>query len=154
MAVDFSAFDEKIDLNELQKEVQDTPDFVDVPNGEYVIDIEKMEIKETKNGDKLMFAVQAKIKEGEYENRKIFFNRVITGNTSPNWTDAKAIKSVCSWINGLLPEDDPGVEFVNYSDFADQILDVFQSIQGYIEVLVDYKAGNFNPMKIKEVYDC
>ena len=154
MAVDFSAFDEKINLNELQKEVQNTPDFVDVPNGEYVIDIEKMEIKETKNGDKLMFAVQAKIKEGEYENRKIFFNRVITGNTSPNWTDAKAIKSVCSWINGLLSEDDPGVEFINYSDFADQILDVFQSIQGYIEVLVDYKAGDFNPMKIKEVYDC
>lgn len=154
MAVDFSAFDEKIDLNGLQKEVQDTPDFVDVPNGEYVIDIEKMEIKETKDKKKLMFAVQAKIKEGEYENRKIFFNRVITGNTSPNWTDAKAIKSVCSWINGLLPEDDPGVEFINYSDFADQILDVFQSIQGYIEVLVDYKAGDFNPMKIKEVYDC
>lgn len=37
MAVDFSAFDEQIDLNALQKEVQEADDsqFEDVPNGVY-----------------------------------------------------------------------------------------------------------------------
>ena len=49
---------------------------------------------------------------------------------------------------------DTPVEFVNYADFADQILDVFQSIQGAIEVEVDYKADAFNPITIKEVFDC
>lgn len=47
-----------------------------------------MEIKLTKAQDKLMFAVQCKIKEGEQANRMIFFNRVISGNkVSENWND-------------------------------------------------------------------
>ena len=156
MAVDFSAFDDKIDLDELQKEVQDAPDtnFTDVPDGEYIVGIEKMEIKTTKAGDKLMFAVQAKIKEGDQANRMIFFNRVISGNKSQKWTDGMAIKSVCTWVNQLLADDEEPIEFVNYSDLADQILDVFQAIQGVIEVAVDYKADAFNPITIKEVFDC
>ena len=42
---------------------------------------------------------------------------------------------------------------MNYQDFADQILDVFQSIQNNIEVEVTYAAKNFNPIKIEEVFD-
>ena len=155
MAIDFSAFDGKIDLNALQKEVQEAPDndFADVPDGEYIVSIEKMEIKLTKNNDKLMFAVQCKIKEGDQENRMIFFNRVISGNSSAKWTDGQAIKSVCTWVNKLLAEDEEPVSFINYQDFADQILDVFQSIQNEVEVSVDYKANAFNPITIKEVFE-
>lgn len=155
MAIDFSAFDGKIDLNALQKEVQEAPDndFADVPDGEYIVSIEKMEIKLTKNNDKLMFAVQCKIKEGDQENRMIFFNRVISGNSSAKWTDGQAIKSVCTWVNKLLAEDEEPISFINYQDFADQILDVFQSIQNEVEVAVDYKANAFNPITIKEVFE-
>lgn len=156
MAIDFSAFDEKIDLKALQKEVEEAPDtdFADVPDGEYIVSIEKMEIKQTKAKDKLMFSVQCKIKEGEQANRMIFFNRVISGNkTSERWNDGRAIKSVCTWVNELLGEDEEPVTFYNYSDFADQILDVFQSIQGAIEVEVKYAANSFNPITINEVFD-
>jgi hypothetical protein len=155
MAVDFSKFDAAVDQAALQKEVQEAKDteFADVPDGEYVVSIEKMEIKTTNAGDKLMFAVQAKIKEGEQKGRMIFFNRVITGNSSPKWTDGQAIKSVCSWVNELLSKDEEPVTFVNYADLADQVLDVFQSIQNSVEVRVDYAAKKFNPIHIKEVYD-
>lgn len=156
MAVDFSAFDNKIDLAALQKEVEEAPDtdFADVPDGEYIVSIEKMEIKMTKAKDKLMFAVQCKIKEGEQQNRMIFFNRVISGNKSTErWNDGRAIKSVCTWVNELLAEDEEPVTFVNYNDLADQILDVFQSIQGAIEVQVKYAANAFNPITIQEVFD-
>ena len=154
--VDFSAFDNKVDLAALQKEVEEAKnsDFGDVPDGKYIVGIEKMEIKLTKAQDKLMFAVQCKIKEGEQKNRMIFFNRVISGNNnSENWNDGRAIKSVCTWVNELLGEDEEPVVFVNYQDFADQILDVFQSIQNNIEVEVTYAAKNFNPIKIEEVFD-
>lgn len=154
--VDFSAFDNKVDLAALQKEVEEAKDsdFSDVPDGKYIVGIEKMEIKLTKAQDKLMFAVQCKIKEGEQKNRMIFFNRVISGNkNSENWNDGRAIKSVCTWVNELLGEDEEPVVFVNYQDFADQILDVFQSIQNNIEVEVTYAAKNFNPIKIEEVFD-
>ena len=41
MAVDFSAFDEQVDLNALQKEVQEADDsqFEDVPDGDYDVSI-------------------------------------------------------------------------------------------------------------------
>lgn len=156
MAIDFSAFDDKIDLKALQEEVENAPDtdFEDVPDGEYIVSIEKMEIKMTKAKDKLMFAVQCKIKEGEQANRMIFFNRVISGNKNTDkWNDGKAIKSVRTWVNKLLSEDEEPVSFYNYSDFADQILDVFQSIQGAIELEVKYAANAFNPITINEVFD-
>ena len=154
MAVDFSKFEEKVDLNALQKEVAEAKEFEDVPDGTYIVGIEKMEIVETKAGDKLMFTVSAKVKEGEYAGRFLkFFNRVIYGNTSPKWTDGQAIKSVCTWVNKLIAEDDAPVEFINYKDFADQILDVFQSVKDSIELEVDYKGENFNPITIKEVFD-
>lgn len=164
MAVDFSAFDAKVNLNELQDEVKNAPEFSDVPDGHYIVGIDKMEIKTTKAGDKLMFAVQCNIISGADEdgnevesnqkNRKIFFNRVITGNkNSENWNDGRAIKSVCTWVNELLDEGEQPVEFVNFSDFAEQILDVFQSIQGKIEVHIAYAAKDFNPISIKEVFN-
>lgn len=155
MAVDFGAFDSKVDLEGLQKEVAEAKDneFEDVPDGDYVVSIEKMEIKLTNAKDKLMFAVSAKIKEGEHKGKLLFFNRVISGNTSPKWTDGQAIKSVVTWVNKLLAEDEEPVDFVNYSDFADQILDVFQAIQDSVEVEVEWAAKKFNPMSIKEVFE-
>ncbi len=156
MAIDFSAFDDKVDLAALQKEVAETKDtdFADVPDGKYIVSIEKMEIKETKARDKLMFSAEMKIKEGEQKNRKIFFNRTITGNKNTDrWNDGKAIKSVCTWVNELLTEDEEPVGFINYRDFADQILDVFQCIQGNIEVEVTYAANKFNPITIEEVFE-
>lgn len=154
MAIDFSAFDQKVDLNALQKEVAETDAsaFEDVPDGTYIVGFEKMEIKLTKAKDKLMFAVQAKIKEGEHKGRLLFFNRVISGNTSQKWTDGMAIKSVITWLDKLETETVP--EFVNYADFADCVLDIFQEIQGKVEAEIEWKANAFHPMTINEVFDC
>lgn len=160
MAIDFSAFDNKVNLSELQKEVAETDAsaFEDVPDGNYIVSFEKMEIKLTKAKDKLMFAVQCKIKENadgsecKHKGRMIFFNRVISGNTSQKWTDGMAIKSVCTWLDKLETETIP--EFINYEDFANCVLDIFQEIQGKVEAEVEYSGKNFNPITIKEVFDC
>ncbi len=154
MAIDFTAFDNKVNLDELQKEVAeaDASTFDDVPDGTYIVGFEKMEIKLTNAKDKLMFAVQCKIKEGEHKGRMIFFNRVISGNSSPKWTDGQAIKSVCTWLDKLETETVP--EFINYEDFAGCVLDIFQEIQGKVEAEIEYAAKKFNPITIKEVFDC
>lgn len=157
MAVDFSAFDAKVDPN-LQDDVKNAKEYEDVPNGDYIVSVDKMEVKTTKAGDKLMFAVQMSIKENSdgsksnQKGRKIFFNRVISGNrVSESWNDGKAIKSVITWLDKL--ETDLIPEFVNYSDFAELVLDIFQEIQGKVELDVTYKASDFNPVSINEVYD-
>lgn len=155
MAVDFSKFEEMIDDEKLQKDIenaQDDVEYDEVPDGTYIVSIEKMEIKETKAGDKLMFAVQCKIKEGEHKGRMIFFNRVILGNrNSEKWDDAKAIKSVITWLEKLETETKP--EYYNLRDFADCVLDIFQEIQGTVEIEVDYAGKKFNPISINEVFD-
>lgn len=157
MAVDFSAFDAKMDPN-LQDDVKNAKEYEDVPNGDYIVSVDKMEVKTTKAGDKLMFAVQMSIKENSdgsksnQKGRKIFFNRVISGNrVSESWNDGKAIKSVITWLDKL--ETDMIPEFVNYSDFAELVLDIFQEIQDKVELDVTYKASDFNPVSINEVYD-
>lgn len=157
MAVDFSAFDAKMDPN-LQDDVKNAKEYEDVPNGDYIVSVDKMEVKTTKAGDKLMFAVQMSIKENSdgsksnQKGRKIFFNRVISGNrVSESWNDGKAIKSVITWLDKLGTDLVP--EFVNYSDFAELVLDIFQEIQGKVELDVTYKASDFNPVSINEVYD-
>lgn len=157
MAIDFSAFDAKMDPN-LQEDIKNAKEYEDVPNGGYIVSVDKMEVKTTKAGDKLMFAVQMSIKENSdgskcnQKGRKIFFNRVISGNrTSEKWNDGKAIKSVITWLDKL--GTDLTSEFVNYSDFAELVLDIFQEIQGNVELDVTYKASDFNPVSINEVYD-
>lgn len=153
MAVDFNKFDEEVDLNALRQEVDSADDsqFDEVPDGTYDVSFDKMEIKETKAGDKLMFAVQCNILEGDQKGRKIFFNRTISGNTSPKWTNGQAIKSVCTWLDKLETETVP--EFINYSDFADCVLDIFQEVQGKVGAAVTYKADDFNPITINEAFD-
>lgn len=154
MAIDFSAFDQKVDMKALQEEVANTDAtaFEDVPDGTYIVGFEKMEIKLTNKKDKLMFAVQCKIKEGEHKGRMIFFNRTISGNTSEKWTDGMAIKSVCTWLDKLETETVP--EFVNYEDFAGCVLDIFQEVQGKVEAEIEYAGKKFNPITINEVFDC
>lgn len=154
MAIDFSAFDQNVDVEQLAKDVANEPaaEFDEVPNGRYIVSFEAMEIKLTKAGDKLMFAVQCKIKEGDQKGRMIFFNRTITGNKSTEkWNDGKAIKSVITWLEKLGTETVP--EFFNYQDFADCVLDIFQEVKDVVEAEVEYKADSFNPISIKEVFD-
>ena len=154
MAIDFSAFDNNVDTEQLAQDVANAPaqEFDEVPNVTYIVGFEAMEIKLTKAGDKLMFAVQCKIKEGDQKGKMIFFNRVISGNkNTEKWNDGRAIKSVITWLKKLETETVP--EFFNYQDFADCVLDIFQEVKDVVEAEVEYKADNFNPISIKEVFD-
>lgn len=158
MSVDFNKFDQMVDQKELKKQMEATPEYDDVPKGTYMVVIDKMEIKPTKAQDKLMLAVQMGITETieapkKQDKRKIFFNRVICGNrTTERWSDGAAIKGVISWVEKLLDEGDT-IEFKNYSQFADEILDIYQDICPQISLKVDYDPDAFNPITIVEVFD-
>lgn len=156
--MDFNKFDQMVNKDELKKQMEAAPEFDDVPAGVYMAVIDKMEVKPTKAGDKLMFAVQMGITETlnapkKQDKRKIFFNRVICGNkTTERWNDGVAIKGVISWIEKLLDEGDP-IEFKNYSQFAGEVLDIFQDICPQISLKISYDPDAFNPVEIIEVFD-
>lgn len=156
--MDFDKFDKMIDNKELKKQMSEAPDFDDVPKGKYMAVIDKMEIKPTKAGDKLMLAVQMGITETidapkKQDKRKVFWNRVVCGNkASERWNDGVAIKGVISWLEKLLDEGDT-IEFKSYSQLADEVLDIYQDICPHVELKIDYDPDAFNPITIVEVFD-
>lgn len=156
--MDFGKFDALVNNDALKKQMEAAPEYDDVPKGLYMCNIDKMEIKPTKAGDKLMFAVQLGITETisapkKQDKRKIFFNRVICGNkVTDKWNDGVAIKGVISWVEKLLDEGDT-LEFRNYSQFASEILDIFQDICPQVSVKVQYDPDAFNPVTIESVID-
>lgn len=156
--MDFDKFDKMVDNKELKKQMDAAPEYDDVPKGTYMAVIDKMEVKPTKAGDKLMLAVQMGITETvdapkKQDKRKVFWNRVICGNrTTDKWNDGVAIKGVISWLEKLLDDGD-AIEFKNYTQLADEVLDIYQDICPHIEVKITYDPDAFNPITIVEVFD-
>ena len=151
MAIDFRKIDKSADLKGLQKDIDDAPEgggYPDVPADKYEAEIVSMEIKGTKEGNRPMFSVQAKIIKGEYKNQNIWMNRVIFGTKS----DGSMIKSVIGFLNAL----DTGLEitFESYEKFNQLIMDVMEEVQTQgLEYVVDYDPNRFNSISIEEVYE-
>lgn len=156
--MDFAKFDKMVNKDELKKQMDAAPEYDDVPAGVYLVEIEKMEVKLTKNKDKLMFSTQFGIVETinapkKQDKRKLFWNRVICGNkTTDKWNDGVAIKGVITWLKSFLDDDDPLV-FESYSQFAEDVLDIFQDVAQDILLQIDYKPDDFNPITIMDVID-
>ena len=159
MSVDFAKFDKLVNQKELKNQMEAAPEYDEVPAGIYITEIKAMEVKETKKGDGLNFSVQMQITETidapkKQDKRYVFFNRKIAGNkVTDKWNDGIAIKGVISWIENLLDEEDDPIEFKNYSQFAEEILDIYQDICSNIAVKIKYVPDAFNPIIIEEVFD-
>jgi hypothetical protein len=161
MAVDFSKFDEAVNMDQLQKDIKEAKDngygdFGSLPKGEYIVGLENMEIGATKDG-RPMFKVQCRViealdSEGQeylthFKNKKpcMFMNRVIYGTKN----DGNMINRVIGWLNKLEVD----AEFNSYSQFNDLVLDIAEEVVGAVELKVAYDEKAFNSISILEVYD-
>lgn len=149
--MDFSKFDATINEAELAKQLEEAknnPQQSDreVEEGNYTVKIEKMELGATKDG-RPMFKVQCRILDGEFKKRCLFMNRVIYGTKN----DANMISSVIGWLQKLEPSQT--VEFKNYSQFSELILDIFEEVADAVELDVYYDPNAFNSISIEEVFD-
>lgn len=148
--MDFSRFDGTINEDQLKQidEAKKNNDSnnVELPKGEYTVKIEKMELGSTKDG-RPMFKVMCRIIEGKYKKCCMFMNRVIYGTSN----DTNMIASVLGWLAKL--ETETKAEFKSYSQFADNILDIYEEVEGTIELDVIYDPDKFNNITIKEVFD-
>ena len=149
--MDFSRFDATINEAELSKQLEEAKNNApqtdkQVPAGNYTVKIEKMEVGATKDG-RPMFKVQCRILEGEFKKWCIFLNRVLYGTKN----DATMISSVIGWLQKLEPSVD--VEFKNYSQFSELVLDIFEEVADAVELDVEYDPEAFNSISVKEVFD-
>ena len=148
MANIWEKFDKAIDVEGLQKDVQEAAEngtnFREVPHGEYEVKIEKLELVESKAGDP-MVTVWFKILTGEYKGCMIFMNQVITKGFQ--------IHLMNEFLYSLASGYD--VEFRSYSQYGQLLMDIHEAIDGELEYLLKYSEGKkgFSNYEIVDVYD-
>jgi len=148
MANIWEKFDREIDIEGLQKDVQEAAEnganYREVPHGEYEVKIEKLELVESKAGDP-MVTVWFKILTGEYKGCMIFMNQVITKGFQIHL------------MNEFLRSLDSGydIEFKSYSQYGQLLMDIHEAIDGQLEYGLKYGEGKkgFNTYEITDVYE-
>lgn len=148
MAIDFSKFDKKVDLEGLKNDILDAEEngggnFKEVPHGNYEVAITKLELGESKKHDP-MVTVRFKILDGEFKNSLIFMNQVVTQGFQ--------IHIVDDFLRSL--ETDVEIEFESYAQFAELLMDVFEAVEGKLEFGLKYgERKGFNTFEITDVFE-
>lgn len=149
MALDFSKFDKKVDLEGLKNDIADAEEngggnFKEVPLGTYEVAITKLELGESKKGDPMVKVWFKIVSEGEFKNSLIFMNQVITQGFQ--------IHIVDEFLRSL--ETDVDITFESYSQYADMLMDVFEEIEGNYEYGLKYGENKgFNTFEITDIFE-
>lgn len=169
MAVDFSAFKNKVNKDELQSmedrfDGQNTGNFPELPSGIYPVALDKMEVGQSQWGTDQV-NITFKITDGDHKGKLIFYNGTFddhfahgkpqTARLISEMTDGEVDKF------SILKELDAGVN--NASNY---LTDLFQAIAGQLLFDLNYEvktATKINPntnkpyinkfYSIEEVFD-
>ena len=141
-------FDKKIDTKGLKDDIKQARengggDYKEVPFGTYEVNVEKIELRESKKGDP-MVTIWFNIIAGEFKNSKIFYNQVITQGFQIHL------------LNELLRSLDTGVnvEFDTYAQYNEVLMDIAEGTQA-LEYALEYgenKKG-YPTYKITDVFE-
>ena len=148
MADIFEKWNSNVDLAGLQQDIKDAQDnnkeFEKVPHGEYEVKVDKMELKASKKGDP-MVSIWFTILEGKYKKSKLFLNQVITQGFQIHIVN-ELLKSM---------KTDLEIEFVDYKQYADLILDVAEECDANkLEFALKYEDNKgYDKFTITEVFE-
>lgn len=145
MAIDFSKFDKKVDLEGLKKDIEESSnnDFKEVPHGSYEVAITKLELSESKKGDPMVKVWFKIVSEGEYKGSLIFMNQVVTQGFQIHIVD-EFLRSLETGIE---------IKFESYSQYADLLLDVFEAVDGNFEYGLKYSDNKgYDKFEITDVF--
>lgn len=152
MATIFDKWNKSIDVEGLKADIaeadkgQGNGDFREVPVGTYECKIEKLELVENSKG-KPMVTGWFRILTGDFENSIMFMNQVIT--------EGFQISIVNRFLKSLGAVEDNMIEFKDYSQYNDLLMDIMEAIDGNLEYLIEYKKSkkDFAIYTVKEVYE-
>lgn len=148
----FEKWDNQVDMEGLKKDIAEAAanggqgNYKEVPHGDYEVSIKNMELKASKKGDP-MVSIWFQIVSGEFENSVIFFNQVITQGFQIHIAD-EMLRSLVSGMDAPIP-----VEFQNYKQYGQLILDIFEATSDF-EYALAYKKGkkDFSTYEITDVF--
>lgn len=145
----FEKFNEKVDVeglkNDIKESSENTGDFKEVPHGTYEVSIEKMEMVMTKKKpERPMLSVWFKILDGEFKNSRLFMNQLLTSGF-PIHLSSEFLRSLDSGVD---------VGFEDYGQYYDNILDVYESIEGKKEYALKFEDNKgYDKFTIEQVFD-
>lgn len=149
----FDNWKNNMDLDEIRKDAETAEqpgEYREVPVGTYEVEIDKLELGQSKKGDP-MFICWFKIIGGEYKNSRLFMNQVLT--PTPNFSMGQRIGNVNKFLKSL--ETDVNVEFIDPDQWEDMIYDVAEAIdKNQLEYAVEYEKtpSGFPKYTIKDVF--
>ena len=152
MGTIFDKWNKNIDVAGLQKDIAEADqqngsgDYKEVPDGTYEVKIEKIELKASSKGDP-MVSMWFRILSGDFKNSMIFMNQVITQGFQ--------ISQLNRFLKSLQAVDDDQIEFKDYSQYNDLLMDIFEEVDGTLEFLLNYGTNKkgFHTYKIEDVYE-
>lgn len=150
MATNWDKFNKAVDLKGLQEDVKNadgSTEYSEIPKGKYEVELVSLEQKLSKSAGNPMIAMSFRILSGDYKNQRLFENKPIFGTKN----DGRMIKSIISFLDNL----DSGVvlEFHDYEQFEDVVLDVFEAIDGTLNYAVNYDPDAFFKISVDEVFE-
>ena len=145
MGIDFAKFNKEFpadQVKEQMKAAEENGGGSELPDGEYKVTLDKMELTQSSKGA-LMIKAQFRIQAGDHKKQCIFVNRVLTGTKNDGFMMIKAKEFLESLDSGI------DVSFEDWEQFNDLILDIADAVKedglSYIAVLdTDGKYQNFD----------
>lgn len=154
---DWSKFDKQVDIEALQDDVKEIEEngagnFEEVPEGEYEVEVNKMELTTSKKGDP-MLTIWFKIVEGDYEGQLIFYNGVMQPQNEKAF--GFQVHRNNEMLRGLWDCDKDDVQFKGFADYNSLIEEIYDDIDGKFEFLLEKKVDKkgFDQLKVLEVFE-
>lgn len=150
MAIDWKKIDKSMDIEGLKKDMENAAEngggnFKEVPEGNYEVKIDKLELTQSKKGDP-MLTCWFVVLNGEYKGSKIFMNQLINLGY-PLHLGHEFLRSLDSGIE--VPK------FNGYDKLNDTILDIHEAIDKKLEYGLKYgkTSKGFNIFEITDVFE-
>lgn len=170
MAVDFSAFKEKLSKAEVEKlekehkQEQQSRTYAEVPSGTYAVRLSGMELKETTWGTQ-QINISFEILDGEFKGQRLFYNGSLDDHFAHGF--GATARLISEMTDHEVDENSILYNITKDSSVVEEYLvDLYQTLAGAFEYDLDYtikESKKVNPntnapyvnkfYRIKDVYD-
>ena len=151
-------FDKQVDLEALAADVEEVEvnggsgDFEPLPDGQYEVAVEKLELTESKKGDP-MLSIWFKVIEGDHEGQRLFYNKVMQPQNDKAF--GIQVHQNNEMLRALWDCEKDEVKFTSFAEYADLVLDIHEDIDGQFEYLLEKETNKdgFDNFKVVEVFE-
>ena len=154
----WAKFDKTVDTEALAADVEEVEEnggwgrYEEIPDGQYEVEVEVMELVESKKGDP-MLKIWFKILDGDYEGQRIFYNKVMQPQNDKAF--GFQVHQNNEMLRALWDCDKEDVKFNGFADYAQLVLDIHEDIDGQFEYLISKETDKkgYDQLKVIEIYE-